>query len=412
MTPSAHSDLERLRHPDEALETVLSRSTRLETEWVTISDAAWRVLANDLVATENHPPFAAATMDGYAVLAADVSPWREVLGVQKAGALIDAEVTDGYTVKIMTGAPIPLGADAVVQVEHSAIVDDHVVITQEIIKEGENIRPIGVDIREGDLLVPAGTVLGPAEIGLVAGMGVNPVEVVRRPRVSVISTGDELVEPGQPLGPGQIRDSNSYSLMTALQGQGAEVIWRGKAPDERDALETLLRERIEASDVVITSGGVSMGDLDLVKALLFELADVHFQRLMMKPGKPLNFATAGNTLIFGLPGNPVSALAGFELFLRPALGVLSGRGPSPRPRVPVIIDEALPATDRIEYVRGFVSFGEDGQLHGRPNGSQGSSRLPSWAGVNALIVVPIGDTPHEPGDTLEALLLNAPNSTS
>ena len=159
---------------------------------------------------------------------------------------------------------------------------------------------------------------------------------MRKPRVSVISTGDELVEPGQPLGPGQIRDSNSYSLATALIGEDAEIVWQGKAPDERDALDVLMRDRIAESDIVITSGGVSMGDLDLVKELLFELGTVHFQRLMMKPGKPLNFATAGDTLIFGLPGNPVSALAGFELFIRPALGVLSGRGPIPRPRVKVI----------------------------------------------------------------------------
>ncbi len=409
MTSSQTTDLDRLRHPDEALATVLAHCARLETELVAIAEAAWRVLANDLIATEPHPPFPASTMDGYAVLAADVSPWREVLGVQKAGELIDAEVTDGYTVKIMTGAPIPDGADAVVKVENSSIIDDHVVITQETITPGENIRPVGIDIAVGDKLLPAGTRLGPAEIGLVAGMGINPVEVNKRPRVSVISTGDELVEPGAPIGPGQIRDSNSYSLMTALMDEGAEVVWRGKAPDERVALETLLRERIAESDVVITSGGVSMGDLDLVKELLFELATVHFQRLMMKPGKPLNFATAGNTLIFGLPGNPVSALAGFELFLRPALGVLSGRGPNPRPRVPVVLDEALPATDRIEYVRGFVHVGDDGRLHGRPNGPQGSSRLRSFAGgINALLIVPIGDDRHEPGETLEALLLSAP----
>jgi molybdenum cofactor synthesis domain-containing protein len=206
--------------------------------------------------------------------------------MQKAGAVLDVEVTDGTAVKIMTGAPIPPGADAVVKVENTEQADDHVIIHQDHVSPGENIRPVGVDIKEGDLLVRAGTRLGPAEIGLVAGMGINPVEVVRKPRVSVISTGDELVEPGQPIGPGQIRDSNSYSLMTALQAEGAEVIWRGKAPDERDALKTLLEERLAESDVVITSGGVSMGDLDLVKLLLFELATVHFQRLMMKPGKP------------------------------------------------------------------------------------------------------------------------------
>ncbi len=409
MPASADTNLSRLLHPDEALAVVLEHARPGPTESVSIAEASWRVLAADLLAPEDHPPFPASTMDGYAVVAGDVSPWREVLGMQKAGEVLDIEVTDGTAVKIMTGAPLPPGADAVVKVENTEQADDHVIIHQDHVAPGENIRPVGVDVRQGDVLVKAGSRLGPAEIGLAAGMGVTPLDVYRKPRVSVLSTGDELVDPGEPLGPGQIRDSNRFSLITALIAEGVEVVWSGKAPDERDALATLMQERIADSDIVITSGGVSMGDLDLVKALLGELATVHFQRVFMKPGKPLNFATAGDTLLFGLPGNPVSALASFELFLRPALGVVAGRGPIPRPRVPVILDAPSPATDRIEYVRAHVHVGPEGRLHGRPNGPQASSRLASFAGsINALLIIPADERKREAGEVVDGLLLGAP----
>ncbi|CAN5394840.1 molybdopterin molybdotransferase MoeA [soil metagenome] len=403
------TDLNRLIHPDEALAIVLEYAKPGPLETVPLAEAGWRVLATDLIATENHPPFAASTMDGYAVVAEDGSPWREVLGVQKAGDVLAVEVTDGMAVKIMTGAPIPPGANAVVPVENTEVADDHVIINQEHVRDGENIRPIGVDVRIGDLLVPAGTRMGPAEIGLAAGMGHATLDVYRKPRVSVLTTGDELVEPGEPLGPGQIRDSNRFSIITALIAEGADIVWSGKAPDERGPLEALMRERIADSDILITSGGVSMGDLDLVKALLGEMATVHIQKLLMKPGKPLNFATAGDTLIFGLPGNPVSTLATLELFVRPALSVIAGRGPSPRPRVPVTLTTSMPATDRIEFARGFVSVGPDGRLYGTPNGKQASSRLASFAGgINAFLIIPADNLPREAGEQIEAMLLGAP----
>jgi molybdopterin biosynthesis enzyme len=179
-------------------------------------------------------------MDGYAVVADDASPWREVLGEQFAGQMLDLEVSDGAVVRIMTGAPVPRGADAVVRVEATEPAEDHVVILQEQVAPGENIRAVGSDLRRGDLVLAAGTELGPAELGLVAGVGLVPVPVSARPRVSVVSTGDELVEPGEPLRPGQIRDSNRFSLVAALVGAGAAVVWSGKAPDSEGALRTLL----------------------------------------------------------------------------------------------------------------------------------------------------------------------------
>ncbi len=411
-------DLDRLQHPSDVRKTVLGFSAPLPVEHVPIAAAAWRVLAHDLIAPEDHPPFPAATMDGFAVLADDHSPWREVLGDQMAGSMRDLEVTPGTAVRITTGAPLPPGADAVVQVELTEPAEDHVIIHQENVSPGQNVRPIGVDLRRGDLLLSGGTLLGPAEIGLVAGFSEIPVGVHRRFRVSVVSTGDELVEPGEPLGPGQIRDSNRFSLLTAVQGEGAEVVWSGKAPDELEPLRLLLQERIAGSDVVVTSGGVSMGELDLVKALLGDLpgVTVHVRRVFMKPGKPFNFATADRgdgkppVLIFGLPGNPVSALAGFELFLRPALAKLAGRREIGRPRVPVRLSQDTSPSDRIEYQRAIVRVDSSGQLVATTTGSQASSRLISFVGANALLEIHPRAEPYQAGDLVQALLLSAPHA--
>src|SRR5215213_1591025 len=401
-------DLDRLRHPDEAKAIVLRHARPLEPELVPLAEAGWRVLSEDVIATEDHPPFRAATMDGYAVVAADSSPWREVIGVQTAGNMLDAEVTDGYAVRITTGAPVPRGADAVVKVENTEPAEDHVIVHQTEVAEGENIRPVGFDLRRGDLLLSAGTRLGPAEIGLVAGLGLSPIAVRRRPRVSILSTGDELVEPGEPVGPGQIRDSNRFSLIAALQAEGAEVVWAGKGHDERDALEALVRERLADSDILITSGGVSMGETDYIKPILLELATVHFRRVFMKPGKPFNFATAGSKLIFGLPGNPVSALVGFELFVRPALATLAGAKEVMRPKALVTLAHDTPPTERIEYQRAIVRVDGDGRLVASTTGNQASSRLASLVGVNALLVIPPRDERYRAGERVEALLLGAP----
>lgn len=402
-------DLDRMRHPDEASAIVLAQVRRLPQEWAPIAGAFGRVLADDLIAGGDHPPFAAATMDGYAVVAADASPWREVIGVQTAGRPVELEVNDGAAVRITTGAPIPVGADAVVRVENTELADDHVIIHQDVIRAGDNIRVAGADLRRGELVLPAGTELGPAEVGLVAGMGLAQVGVRRRPRVSVLSTGDELVEPGNPVQAGQIYDSNRHSLEAALREAGAEVVWSGRAPDQREELERFFRERIADSDVVVTSGGVSMGELDLVKAILIEIADVHFRRVFLKPGKPLNFATVGATLIFGLPGNPVSALVSFELFIRPALRAMAGCRENDRPRVRVSLANDTHPSDRIEFQRGTVWVDREGRLVGASTGNQASSRLASFVGANALLVIPPRDHPYLAGERVDALLMSPPH---
>jgi molybdenum cofactor synthesis domain-containing protein len=396
---------DRLLHPSEALEIVLANVPDMPVIETPLTEASWKILARDFVAPEDHPPFPAATMDGYAVVAEDASPWREVIGVQAAGSVLDLEVTPGVAAKIMTGAPIPQGADAVVPVEETEPAEDHVIIHQQNVNRGQNIRPIGVDVSKGEQLLEAGTLLGPAEIGLLAAFGADPVQVRRTPRVSVISTGDELIEPDAPIAPGQIRDSNRFSLIAALQQAGAQVVWSGMGPDDRRALEDTLLARLDQSDIVITSGGVSMGELDLVKAILGDLATVHFRRVFVKPGKPLNFATIGEKIVFGLPGNPVSALVSFQLFIRPALAKMTGQRDRQTPEVPVRILEEVHPVDRIEYQRCVVQVTQEGQLVARPTGPQASSRLMSLVGANALLIVPPADAPYAAGSMLNAIMI-------
>jgi gephyrin len=398
-------DQDRMIHPDEARATIFQYLWREPAESVSLGDASWRVLAGDLVAAEDQPPFPAATMDGYAVVADDPSPWREIIGRQSAGYVADLEVNIGTAAWITTGAPVPFGATAVVPVEATELADDHVIINQERVAPGENIRPVGVDLAKGSVVLGRGTLLGSAQMGLLASLGVDPVEVVRRPKVSVLSTGNELVEPRETPGPGQIRDANRFSLIAALQEAGADVIWAGRGPDDAVALRSTLIDRIAASDIVITSGGVSMGDLDLVKPLLSELARVHFRRVFMKPGKPFNFATSGDTLIFSLPGNPVSALVGFEVFIRPALRSMLGVTEIDRPRTAVRLDHSVQPSDRLEFQRGIVRVDSEGRLKVSTTGPQASSRLASLVGANALIVVPPGVDSILAGSPIEAMLV-------
>ncbi|HRA47402.1 MAG TPA: molybdopterin molybdotransferase MoeA, partial [Thermomicrobiales bacterium] len=306
-------------HPDTAREFVLAAVQRLPTEVVGLADLVGRVVAHEVVANDNHPPFPASTMDGYAISSEDVSPWREVTGVQIAGPDLHLEVFAGQTVKIMTGAPVPPGADAVVPIEDVELADDHIVMPDRVIAAGACIRPIGSDLRAGDVVIPAGTILGPVDIGLIATMGYSELSVSKRPRVAVISTGDELIEPGAELGPGMIRDSNRFALAAALTQIGAEVVHSSRVGDDVAVLAARIAGVRDEIDILVTSGGVSVGDKDVVRMMLGETADVKFRRLFMKPGKPLTFATDGPLMIFGLPGNPVASMVSLELFVRPAI---------------------------------------------------------------------------------------------
>lgn len=405
---SAPHNLDRMLHPDEAREIVLAHARPLEPEIVPLEEAGERFLAEALIADISLPPFPAATMDGFAIVHDDTSAERDVLGSGYAGDDPDITVRPGIAARIMTGAPVPRGADAVVPIENTSSQNGRVTINQSTVREGENIRQVGADMRAGDSLIPAGTLLGPAEIGLLASLGHAQVQVGRRPRVAVLSTGNELVAPGETPGPGQIRDSNRFSLIVAARRAGAEVVVNRHVRDEEDAVIEALLDALEHADVVVTSGGVSMGERDLIKALLGSLAEVHFRRLFMKPGKPLNFATVGDKLIFGLSGNPVSSLVAFHIFVRPALQVMQCASPDSFPHVPVIVTQETAPTDRIEYQRAIVWAGPDGRLRARNTGSQMSARLMSFVGANAFLIVPPRAEPWPAGSQLEAVLLGPP----
>ena len=404
---SIPNTLDRLLEPAEAATMIRAHTTVLPTEHVRLIELAGRILREDVISDEDQPPFPAATMDGYAVIADDPTPVRRIVGDQFAGTIEAFHVERGTAAYITTGAPLPPGADAVVQIERTTDTAGGVRIG-ETPRVGQNIRSVGSDLARGDRVLAAGTVLTPAAVGLLASLGRTDVLVTRRPRVSVLATGDELVEPGQPLGPGQIRDANRFALVTALAPLGVTVSYAGLAPDTDDAQRAFLIERIADSDVVITSGGVSMGRKDLIKGLLVELATVHFRQVRMRPGKPFTFATAGpegKTLLFGLPGNPVSGLVGFEVFVRPALLAMQGHQQADRPHARVRLAHDVTPVNRIDYMRVALRRADDGVLEAASTGAQQSSRLASFIGADALAIIPPRDMPYAAGEMVDALLL-------
>ncbi|MEZ4521018.1 MAG: molybdopterin molybdotransferase MoeA [Thermomicrobiales bacterium] len=397
------TDIDRMLHPDEARSIVLSRTTPLGSESVPLTEAGGRLLSRSLVATQSLPPFRASTMDGFAVIHDDPAEELVMLPGGLAGGEIQKEVVAGQAAKIMTGAPVPNGADAVVPIENTVVSNGHVRISQPSVSAGDNIRPIGSDMVKGEEILAAGIRLTPPDLGLLASLGHAQVEVGKRPKVAVFSTGDEVVAPDVEPGPGQIRDSNRFSLAYAAESAGAEVVINRHVPDAESDLRTAFSEALEVADVIVTSGGVSMGDRDLVKALLGEFAEVHFRRVFMKPGKPLNFATTGNTLIFGLPGNPVSCLVSFHMFAVPALSILQGGPGTEHPRIPVVIEEDVRPSDRIEFQRARIVARNDGRLAARTTGSQQSARLQSFVGSNGFLVVPPSEQTIPAGSVLEAI---------
>jgi molybdopterin molybdotransferase len=388
----------------EALGIVRASTPRLTAEAVRTVDATGRVLAQSVVSTEQMPPFPASTVDGYAVVASDLSEWRTVLRDVLAGQADGAAVGAGLATRIMTGAPLPPGADAVAMFEDTHEQDGRVRLKHPV-KAGDNLRPVGIDLEVGQTVLEAGTQLGAAEVGLLATIGVAEIAAHRRPRLAVLSTGDELVEPDEAPRPGAIRDSNRYALLAAAAEAGAEAVSMGMVRDDEAAQRQRIRAALDAADVVVTSGGVSVGSRDLIKPLLEELGTVHFGRIALKPGKPLTFATVGEKLVFGLPGNPVSALVTFEVFVRPTLLRMQGHARPERPRVTVEVSHALGKTrDRTEYQRAVVRWVDD-RLVARSTGSQISSRLISMAGANALLEIEPGEGTVPVGAKVPALLV-------
>ena len=396
---------------DEARSRVLAEAVALSVERRPLGGVLGAVLAEDVVADISVPPFDNSGMDGFAVQAADTvdagADHPAVLRITEtlpAGYVATRPLVAGEAVKIMTGAPVPQGADAVVQSELTEEAGQEVRIFESV-KPGKNIRRSGEDVIAGDRVLAAGTVLGPAEMGLLASLGRPEVSVYRTPRVAIVSTGSELVEVDQPLGPGQIRNSNSYSLQAQCGQLGIEATALGIVPDDYEATRDLITKGLEY-DVLLTSGGVSVGEFDFVKDIQDELGvERRLWGVSMKPGKPLVFGVRGRTLVFGLPGNPVSAMVSFELFVRPALMRLMGYTKTTRRMYRAIISEDVSNADGRTYVVRVRAWREDGEWHVSSTGPQGSGILRSMVGANGLAFVPGGSRGVRAGEAVDFLLL-------
>jgi len=397
---------------DEARRHVLDRVTRLASVVVPLADAAGLVLATEVVAAEQVPPFANTAMDGFAVRAADTEAapvTLEMIGTIAAGATFDGEVGPGQAARIMTGAPMPLGADAVVMVEKTALDEAAGAVAVEItVPVGNHVRGAGEDVNPGDVLFDAGTVLTAGHLGVLASVGVREVEVVRRPRVGVISTGDELVDDDRALRPGEIRDSNRRTLLTLVAEAGWEAVDLGISVDDQDAIREAFSAGAASCDAILSSGGVSMGAFDYVKVVLDEIGEMRWMQIAIKPAKPFAFGLIGSTPVFGLPGNPVSSMVSFELFARPAIAFMAGQDDTALPLLTAISEDTLGhAPDgKTHFLRVEGRVDDTGRWYVRRAGGQGSHQLTAMARADALALSPDG-AEIEPGDEVQVLPLRS-----
>ena len=390
--------------PD-AQQFVLDRCAVLPPVGRAPGEALGCVIAQDCVATEPMPPFANTAMDGYAVRAVDVagaSPdtpvHLQVIDTVLAGAPSSRRVGAEQAVRIMTGAPMPVGADAVVMVERTNAVDEKTVEIFDAAPVGQHVRGVGEDIDPGDVVVTKGLPMTPARVGVLAEMGLESVSVHPRPRVGVVSTGDELVAGGGRLKPGQIRDSNRPALLALARASGFEPVDLGLVADDESAIADAIERGAAECDAMLTSGGVSMGDVDLVKVVLGKLADMRWMQIAIRPAKPFAFGvvdrsgSSAGVPVFGLPGNPVSSLVSFELLARPALRQMAGHAQLHRPQIQAVTDEALTRRPdgKTHFARVRCAYESDGRYHVRSAGGQGSHQLAAMAAADGLAVLPDG----------------------
>lgn len=408
---------------DEALQLVLDGVELLSSETVSLLDALDRVLAQSVVAHDSLPPFANSSMDGYAVRAADLQgAGREkpitlrVVGDIAAGAVPVTSLGEGQTVRIMTGAPLPDGADAVIPVEDTSEPwrDRERPLPAEVdvyrsVDAGDYVRYPGEDIEAGEEVLPSGHILRPQEIGVLASLGVAEVEVIRRPRVAILATGDELIPVNEPLQPGKIRNSNGYAQTAQVMALGAIPVPLGIARDTEEDVRSRLQAGLDAGlDLFVSSAGVSVGAYDVVKAVLEDEGNVGFWRVRMRPGKPLAFGTYAGIPYLGLPGNPVSAMVSFERFARPAILKMAGRREWERPQVAVTMRDEIYSDGRETYARAVVERGPDGGYVATTTGSQGSHIMTSLVRANALVIVPEGVKHVPAGEQLQAMMIDWP----
>lgn len=399
---------------DEALEKILQAFAPLPAERIPLAQGLRRILAEPITARENLPPFDNSSMDGYALIAADVSHASEqnpvtlkVVADIPAGTASDRVIGRGEAARIMTGAPLPPGADCVIPVENTdnppgkftelGGLPPATVTLFRAVQPGDYVRFAGEDIRPGDLILKKGRTLRPADLGALAGLGVPQVQVIRRPRVAILSTGDELLRADQPLAPGKIRDINSYALAASVLDMGAQVIPLGTAPDQLNVVLSKFEEAIRAdADLILSSAGVSVGAFDVVKTAIESLGTLDFWKVNMRPGRPLAFGRVGSIPFLGLPGNPVSALITFEVFARPAIRKMQGLPLHP-PLHEAATAEDMDSDGRRTYARVRLER-HQGHLIARSTGTQSSGAIHSMVQAQGLLIIPEG-MKHIPAGT-------------
>jgi len=397
-------------NPDTALEIILGSVSSLGPERVALRDCLGRVLAEDVIADDDLPPFDNSAMDGYAVIAEDTlgagkdNPQKlRVIAEQPAGRVMAGAVTPGDAVRIMTGACIPRGADAVVIVEDTDSQGNEVSIYREA-RLGANIRRAGEDVKRGQIVLRKGTRIWPAQMGMLASLGVVDVPVYRRPRLAIVTTGDELVDADERPGPGQIRNGNQYSLLGEALQAGCEVSMLERTRDNPEEIERVLSSAAADSDLVVVCGGVSVGDYDYVKDVLEQLGEMRFWKTAIKPGMPLAFGQIGGTPVFGLPGNPVSCMVCFDVYIHPAIRQMSGdESGGPATVTGVVTDDIPHKPGRREFVRA-VTVWEDGGYSARPIAKHGSGMLSSMVEANSYLVIREDTGDVRRGEQVEIIL--------
>ena len=395
-----------MRSVEEALDAILAGARLTGVETLPLDRCVRRVAAEPRVlAAVDVPPFDNSSMDGFALRAADAPGVLRLIGEIAAGASSLPNVEAGATARIMTGAPLPPGADAVAPLEVVQEVGDEV--RMPAVASGAFVRRAGHDTRAGDSFELPAEPLGPAAIAVLASLGIGELPIRLRPRVAILSTGDELRSPGEELGPGQIHDANTVALAAAVEEAGGEPLVLPRAPDDPARIEALIAAALDQAELLVASGGVSVGRHDHVREVIERLGSLDFWRIRMQPGKPLAFGRIGQVPVIGLPGNPVSALVTFELFGRPLIRRMLGLSGSGRATLPAVACEQMSKDrERRAYLRVRVSQGAHG-LEARSAGGQASSQLRPLADSNALLIVPEGEPAAEAGRTYDALLLGA-----
>lgn len=392
---------------EEALIIILEESKALECEEKDILSCLNKVLAEDIYSRDNLPPFDKSAMDGYAIKSEDTDAYEdgvsiklEIVDLIKAGESSDKELKNVQAMKIMTGAPVPKGANAVIQIEKVEVREDTLYISEKV-KNGCNVIKLGEEIKVGDIALRKGTLIRPTEIGVLASLGYSKIKVYRNPVVSILTTGDELVDINETPKFGQIRNSNEYSLKALIQNLGLEALCLGIVEDKKDTLKSKVKEALEKSDIVITSGGASVGDFDFVEQVLNEInADIKFQSVAIKPGKPISFAVIDKKLFFSLPGNPLSAITTFEEFVKPACEKMLGKSMEGDNTFPVILAEDFKEKEgRSKYIYVKIKA-ENGKLYAYKAGSQSSNQLITMSKANGIIIMPAGIGYKKAGEVL------------